>query len=201
MLTTSPVAPTTPKRPNRAISRPTRGGRAARGSGPPRGPTPWSCRAWRPPNSERNLGHAQPRRAHEDLEQDLEAVWVQAVEVERVAPDQEEAAHRVGHVPEPREQRERRARRDPRHRLRARAGTGRCLRRAQNRLATTSCAAVASAWASMSSIASGGCWRSASITQTHSPRAIRMPSTTAPPRPPCSASPRAGGAAARCASS
>ena len=45
---------------------------------------------------------------------------LQPVEVERVAPDQEEAAHRVGDVPQAREKRQRSARRDARHRL---AGT------------------------------------------------------------------------------
>ena len=33
-------------------------------------------------------------------------------------------------------------------------------------------------------ISSGGCWRSASITQTQGARAARRPCTTAPPRPP-----------------
>ena len=56
---------------------------------------------------------------------------------------------------------------------------------AQNRLADDELAPpLPRPGSSMSSIASGGCCRSASITQTHSPRAIRIPSTTAPPRPP-----------------
>ena len=66
---------------------------------------------------ERDLGHRQPGRPHEDLEQDLEAARAQAIEVHRVAPDQEAPAHRVGHVPQARrEQQHRRARRDPRQR-------------------------------------------------------------------------------------
>jgi hypothetical protein len=55
---------------------------------------------------------------------------------------------------------------------------------AQNRLATTMSEAVSSASVYMSSSSSGGCWRSASMTQTYSPRAARMPATTAPPSPP-----------------
>ena len=47
---------------------------------------------------EGHLRHAQPPRADEDLEQDLEAVRAQGVQVERVDPDHEEAAHRIGHL-------------------------------------------------------------------------------------------------------
>ena len=47
------------------------------------------------PETERDLGHGEAGRADEDLEQDLEAVRTQRREIERVAPDEEEARERI----------------------------------------------------------------------------------------------------------
>ena len=52
------------------------------------------------PELERDLGRAQAGMPDEDLEQDLEAARPQRVEVERLAPHQEEAAHRVADASE-----------------------------------------------------------------------------------------------------
>ena len=50
---------------------------------------------------ERNLCSAKVRRADEDLEQDLEAVRLEPVDVDRVAPHEEEPAHRIADSAQP----------------------------------------------------------------------------------------------------
>ena len=178
--------PTTPKRPNlRDDLAQRRGGQSWRRNAAASRDEALVLPAWRSPNWNGTSDTRSPGVRTRISSRILKPCGLQAVEVDRVAPDQEEAAHRVRHVRAGAGNSVSAARDETRDiALRARRN-GPTSPPAQNRLATTTSQPPSRApGRACPRSASGGCCRSASITQTHSPRAVRMPSTTAPPRPP-----------------
>ncbi len=115
----------------------------------------------------------------------LKPLGRRAARSSRVAPDEEEAGQRIADANAggtgTRRARARRAKRE----TSLRSGLSPAIEPpSRKREATTRSLLAASAWARSCSIASGGCCRSASMTQTHGARAAAIPATTAPPRPP-----------------
>ena len=134
---------------------------------------------------EGNLRDRELRRADEDLEQDLEAVGAQDCEVERVAPHEEEPGERVGDAVQARREREAGEQRRAGARSNVRTALSPAIEPPlRKRDATTRSLFAASACSRSAAIVAGGCWRSASMTQTQGARAAAMPATTAPPSPP-----------------
>ena len=137
----------------------------------------------------RHLSDPRGGMPDQDLQQDLEADRVEPVEVDRGPAEHEQAAHRVADRCQSRGEREpsptgwrRTSQRAP----------GRRGPRLPSRRRRTACRSTMSTLCRIAVRAnapadSGGCCRSASMTSTHSPRACRAPSITAPLRPPCRA--------------
>ena len=94
-LTAMPLRPTRPKRPKRAPSVPRRRRQTSaryRETSRTRG---LALARRTHAEAEGNLRDREPGRAHEDLEQDLEAIGTQGIQVERVAAHEEEARQRI----------------------------------------------------------------------------------------------------------
>src|SRR5829696_3867695 len=137
-----------------------------------------------------DLCGTQAPMPNQQLEQDLEPARPEHVQIDSRPPDKEEPAHRIGDAAKA--HREQQPGADPQTvEITARTGPSPSARPVpQYRLAIARSALSRSAVVSRVGMTSGGCWRSASSTHTHSASAASRPLTTAPPRLPVRWPPR-----------